>query len=115
MEKIKFRYWCDKNKQYFYFTPWEQKGQEYYEKWEQYTGLKDKNGKEIYEGDIIETNFKKFIKGSIDFYLGEYVLRNCSFVQSLNTLIIYKWKVEIIGNIYENPELLKELKNAKNN
>lgn len=65
---------------------------------EQCTGLKDKNGKLIYEGDIIYPNYE--IKWSS---LG-YVLPNG------NNLSFYNGSCEVIGNIHENPELLKESK-----
>lgn len=84
-------------------------------KWMQYTGTKDKNRKEIYEGDILENKTEESIisirwdetgggwrfdehntfmddgvgRGDWDFTMG--IARNC----------------EIIGNIYENPELIK--------
>ena len=64
----------------------------------QYTGLKDCNNKEIYEGDIFNYDGEIDTIDSIeDFYFNE--------------LIEYRMSEgKIIGNIYENPELLKELK-----
>ena len=72
----------------------------------QYTGLKDKNGKEIYEGDIIEQNDKI---GEVTFANGKFQLyKNVEFGSGFCDIdyrsVVY---VEIIGNIYKNPELLK--------
>ena len=66
----------------------------------QYTGLKDKNGKEIYEGDILE--WHEDIKEIVDFYEGSFYVGKRIF-----GVDVWSGDFEIIGNIYENKDLLE--------
>ena len=76
----------------------------------QYTGLYDKNEKEIYEGDIVKLRANHGI-GVVKYYdewgafVIEYIKPRPLAVLGMN---YYKENIEILGNIYENPELLGE-------
>ena len=86
----------------------------------QFIGLKDKNGKEIFEGDILRlyhSRGKWASKGNV-----VVIWENCEFsaekisesvIEDLESLGNYRfdnYDIEVIGNIYENPELLEEKK-----
>ena len=106
MREIKFRYWNGISKmmvndpsvradyklglnEYFTDRGWV---------WMQFTGLTDKNGKEIYEGDIIKNQNNN---GFVYFIDGMYLVNYGIFDD-----ILHKHNI-VIGNIYQNPELLK--------
>jgi len=76
----------------------------------QYTSLKDKNGKEIYEGDIIEIKDGRIYEIYFDNKILGFRMRNSQYKRYNLIIMSYKEKayVNIIGNIYENPELLKD-------
>lgn len=71
----------------------------------QFTGLKDKNGKEIYEGDVILV-FEWNRKYKVVFERGMFKASG-STTFSLATATNGELSCQVIGNIYENPELLK--------
>jgi len=77
----------------------------------QSTGLKDKNGKEIFEGDILDYKGRKALVRWHGSY-ASFIYRFVDELQKRNTewkpLYLAYMKCEIIGNIYENPELLED-------
>lgn len=76
----------------------------------QFTGVTDKNGIKIFEGDIV-----RFYDDSEDELTNGVVVCNadfCSFCVSMkgheDVMLMAHWQYEVIGNIYDNPELLKQ-------
>ena len=88
----------------------------------QFTGLYDKNGKEIYEGDIVKWTFffyigsevQKDLVGIIKWYQGGFIfdvikhdIEEAGFYGISDLSTDTESDCEIIGNIYDNPELMK--------
>lgn len=136
MRKIKFRAWDKQEKRLIdrFLPDWGNINQERYLLL-QYTGLKDKNGKEIYEGDILAAKFngayieRVYWKGPPDviaevywdfsgFRLNCHGHKDRRYADFHDFIDQREWEdehglgmvnrkhTEVIGNIYENPELL---------
>ena len=128
MREIKFRVWHPDEGNMYYFncfkeiTDWQ--ADDFYRAdntddacvdFMQFTGLHDKNGKGIYEGDIIfikgETKLLD-IKGKVEYsnILAQFIITNTgSIVNEAEPLGDYEEEdIEVIGNEFDNPELLEK-------
>lgn len=138
MREIKFRAWDTERREMAKVIAWEEDGEitlqdskggiwktvaHYIAVVMQYTGLTDKNGTEIFEGDVVAANDytvtmlnhwgketeEKISLYEIRFFEGRYMLFDKSnWVAVLNHHVMSKAdQLTVVGNIYENPELLE--------
>lgn len=115
MRDIKFRLWQPVTKRYF---SWEQlkddhflQSLECHEGWEQFTGLLDKNGKPIYEGDIVDDGQSQgnhCLSGKHHVYFDRGGFSPFSEMGWEGTMD--NEDCIVIGNIHENPEILESVK-----
>ncbi len=127
MKEIKFRAWDIEWKRFYYLVLTKEGVSDTINRnapvgklseWYQYTGLKDKDDADIYEGDIVRFGTAGFfpkIQGDtrvVEFHDGCYCIngKRHDYMNKTDYILFGMWQTmpEVIGNIYENPELLKE-------
>ena len=105
MRELKFRVWWKGGSESTIYTEYDLFDDTWTDKEyiaiEQYTGLKDKNGKEIYDGDIIDFFGEKY---PVIYRAGGFWVEYSKAQK--DHLFLYAVDSEVIGNIHENPELL---------
>lgn len=131
MKEIKFRVWDKENKEMLdvEYLHWDDCTKEfsirttmytdYFDEQDmilmQFTGLHDKNGKEIYEGDIVQILGGEYEQGFHEWdekvQIKDLIYDGYNLMMTISQ--IGNKAIKVIGNIYENPELLKGTDNIE--
>lgn len=118
MRDLKFRVWDEASINHMVFisefddSTWDEILTAYSETIMQYVGLKDKNGKEIYEGDIVRLGSLE-LRFVIVYYEGRFALKDTRYLDDEFPmdngigLLCYRERIEVMGNIYEDKKLLE--------
>lgn len=118
MREIEFRAWDNINKTYIYATlgdlicgacteSGDKKLSANNQTWEQDTGITDKNGKKIYEGDIVSVYEGRYVGSIVQHPSGEWRIIWVSPQGTADSLYGHRDLCEVIGNVHDNPELLE--------
>lgn len=132
MCEIKYRVWSKKQKTYNYKHPFNTHGYFYISQngilfsdygnvitpeikqddfvIERYAGIKDQDDKEIYAGDIVSVYEGRYVGYIVQHSSGEWRIIWVSPQGTEDSLYSHRTICEVVGNIHENPELLKEKK-----
>jgi uncharacterized phage protein (TIGR01671 family) len=111
MREIRFRFWSDILKHWVVpddsILPGVLRGADDKMHALQYTSLKDKNGKEIYEGDLVRWIEQTRIEFGAVTWVNDGFSIAYRDVPDQYRILYYAPELEVVGNIYENPELVK--------